>query len=137
MGNAGEVKVFGVGTVCLKTNIGSTLVLQNVKHTPDIPINLISVGQLNDDGYHNDLCNCQWKLTKGSLILARGRKHSNLYVTQGLILGESINLVEKETLSGLWLSHMSERGITYLSKKNLLAGMKQAKVKRCVSRETK
>ena len=27
---------------------------------------------------------------------------------------------------------MSKRGITYLSKKNLLAGMKQAKVKRCV-----
>ena len=27
MGNAGEVKVFGVGTVCLKTNTGSMLVL--------------------------------------------------------------------------------------------------------------
>ena len=27
---------------------------------------------------------------------------------------------------------MSEKGITYLAKKNLLAGMKQTKVKRCV-----
>ena len=27
---------------------------------------------------------------------------------------------------------MSERGITYLAEKNLLAGMKQTKVKRCV-----
>ena len=89
MGNAGEVKVFGVDTVCLKTNIGSTFVLQNVKHAPDIPINLISVGQLDDDDYHNDLCNGQWKLTKGSVILARGRKHSNLYVTEGSILGDS------------------------------------------------
>ena len=56
-------------------------------------------------------------------------------MTQGSILGDSINLVESETLSELWnkrLSHMSERGITYLAKKNLLAGMKQAKVKRCV-----
>ena len=53
MGNAGEGKVFGVGTVCLKTNTGSMLVLHNVKHAPDIPINLISVGQLNDDGYRN------------------------------------------------------------------------------------
>ena len=69
MGNAGEVKVFGVGTVCLKTNTGSTLVLQNVKHGPDIPLIFISVGQLDDDGYHNDLCNGQWKFTKGSLIL--------------------------------------------------------------------
>ena len=55
MGNSGEVKVFGVGTICLKTNTCSTLVSQNVKHAPDIPINLISVGQLDDDGYHNDL----------------------------------------------------------------------------------
>ena len=55
MGNAGEVKVFDVGIVCLKTNIGSTLVLQNVKHALDIPINLVSIGQLYDHGYHNDL----------------------------------------------------------------------------------
>ena len=53
-------------------------------------------------------------------------------MTQGLILGESINLVEKETLSGLWLSHMIESGITCLDKKNLLAGMKQTKYKRFV-----
>ena len=70
MGNAGEVNVFGVGIICLKTNTGSTLVLQNVKHAPDIPLNSISVRQLDDDGYHNDLFNCQWKITKGSLILA-------------------------------------------------------------------
>ena len=111
------------------------MVLHNVKHATDIPLNLISVGQLDDDSYHNDLFNGKWKLTKGSLILARGRKHSNLYVTQGSILGNYINLVESETLSELWhrrLSHMSERGITCLDKKNLLAGMKQTKVKRYV-----
>ena len=48
----------------------------------------MSVGQLDDDSYHNDLFNGQWKLTKGSLILDRGRKHSNFYVTQGSILGD-------------------------------------------------
>ena len=57
MGNAGEVKVFGVGTVCFKTNTGSTLVFQNIKHAPEIRLNLISVGKLDDDGYHNNLCN--------------------------------------------------------------------------------
>ena len=86
MSNAREVKVFVMGTICLKINTGSTLVVQNVKHAQDIPLNLISIEQLDDDGYHNDLCNGQWKLTKGSLILARGRKHSNLYVTKGSIL---------------------------------------------------
>ena len=56
-------------------------------------------------------------------------------MTQGSIFGDSINLVESETLSELWhkrLSNMSERGITCLAKKNSLAGMKQTKVKRCV-----
>ena len=50
MGNYCKVRVFGVGTVCLKTNIGKTLVLQNVKHDLNIPLNLIYVGQLDDDG---------------------------------------------------------------------------------------
>ena len=81
MGNACEVKVFVIGTVCLKINTGSTLVLQNVNHAPDIPLNLIYVGQLDDNSYHNDLFNGQWKLTKGSLILDIGTKYSNLYVT--------------------------------------------------------
>ena len=56
-------------------------------------------------------------------------------MTKGLILGHSINLVESKALSELWhkrLSQMSERGNSYLTKKNFLAGMKQAKVKRCV-----
>ena len=59
-----------------------------VKHALDIPLNFISLGQLDDDSYHNDLFNGQWKLTKGSSILALGRKHSILYVTQGSILGD-------------------------------------------------
>ncbi|KAH0687852.1 hypothetical protein KY285_018422 [Solanum tuberosum] len=42
MGNAGEVKVFGVGTVCLKTNSDSTLVLQNVL------ISFVDVGRLTE-----------------------------------------------------------------------------------------
>nr|XP_016495915.1 PREDICTED: uncharacterized protein LOC107814925 [Nicotiana tabacum] len=71
MGNASEVKVFGVGTVCLKTNNSSMLVLQDVKHAPDFPFNLISAGRLNDEGYHNALFNGQWKPTKGSLVVAR------------------------------------------------------------------
>ena len=56
-------------------------------------------------------------------------------MTKGLIHGHSINLVESEALSEMWhkrLSHMNERGITCLAKKNLVAGIKQTKVKKCV-----
>ena len=55
MGNNHEVEVIGIGTVCLESNNGSKLVLNNVKHAPDVRLNLISVGYLDDDGYVNTL----------------------------------------------------------------------------------
>lgn len=41
MDSTSEVKAFVIGTVCLKTNKCSTLVLHNVKHAPNFPLNLI------------------------------------------------------------------------------------------------
>lgn len=80
MGNDNEVEVLGIGTVCLESSNGSRLVLNNVKHAPDVRLNLITVGYLDDEGYVNTLGASQWKLTKGSMIVARGDKLSNLYV---------------------------------------------------------
>lgn len=51
MGNEIVSKVDGIGTINLKTSIGSKLVLNNVKHAPDVHLNLISVGVLDDEGY--------------------------------------------------------------------------------------
>ena len=56
--------------------------------------------------------------------MARGDKLSNLYVFQGSTSRGLINLVENDTSSELWhrrLSHMSEKGIDSLAKKNLLS----------------
>ena len=36
--------------------------------------NLIYVGKLDDEGYHSHLGESKWKLTKGSLVLARRKK---------------------------------------------------------------
>ena len=135
MGNNHEVEVIGIGTVCLESNNGSKLVLNNVKHAPDVRLNLISVGYLDDEGYVNTLGAGQWKLTRGLMVVARGDKLSNLYVFQGSMSRDSVNLVENDTSSELWhrrLSHMSEKGIDSLAKKNLLSGVKQAKLKKCV-----
>ncbi|KAF3650280.1 Eukaryotic translation initiation factor 3 subunit A [Capsicum annuum] len=74
MGNNNEVKVLFIGTICLESNNGSKLVLNNVKHAPDVRLNLISVGSLDDEGYVNTLGASQWKLTRGSMIVARGDK---------------------------------------------------------------
>ena len=101
MGNNHEVEVIGIGTVCLESNNGSKLVLNNVKHAPNVRLNLISVGYLDDEGYVNTLGVGQWKLTRGLMVVARGDKLSNLYVFQGSISRDSVNFVENDTSSEL------------------------------------
>ncbi|GLT31042.1 hypothetical protein SLA2020_058080 [Shorea laevis] len=49
MGDDGQIKVIGMGTVYLQTNNGTKLVLEDVKHAPNIQLNLISAGKLDDD----------------------------------------------------------------------------------------
>ena len=80
MGNNHEVEVYGIGIVCLETNNGSKLVLNNVKHAPNVLLNLIFVGYLGDEGYVNTLGVGKWKITRGSMVVARGDKLSNLYI---------------------------------------------------------
>ncbi|VFQ74381.1 unnamed protein product [Cuscuta campestris] len=64
-------KIIGMDTVCLKTNTGCRLTLRDVRHVPEFRFNLISGGGLNEDGYASRLGEGKWKLTKGSLIVAR------------------------------------------------------------------
>ncbi|CAA0830722.1 Unknown protein [Striga hermonthica] len=131
MGNDGIAKAVGMGDVHLETENGNTLVLRGVKHVPNIRMNLISTGKLDDEGFCNTFRDGKWKLTKGSLIVARGQKYSSLYVMNVKIVDPMINAVDDERTVELWhnrLSHMSEKGLTVLAKKNLLPGVKTAKV---------
>ena len=45
------VQVAGISDICLETSIGTKLVLKDVKHVPDIMMNLISTEKLDDEGY--------------------------------------------------------------------------------------
>ncbi|GJW64130.1 putative RNA-directed DNA polymerase [Tanacetum coccineum] len=49
------------------------LVLHNVKHVPDMRLNIISTGLLDEDGYHKCSGNGLWKVTLGSLIVCKGK----------------------------------------------------------------
>jgi len=54
-------------------------VLKDVRHVPDMCLNLISAGKLDDAGLVNHFGRGIWKPTKGSLIVARGKKEGSLY----------------------------------------------------------
>ncbi|KAK8530739.1 hypothetical protein V6N12_013241 [Hibiscus sabdariffa] len=78
----GLVSVTSIGDVSLVSNDSTKLILKDVRHAPDIRLNLISAGRLDDEGFCNTFCDGQWTLTKGSLVVARGKKISNLYLMQ-------------------------------------------------------
>lgn len=124
MGNDGVVKAVGMRDVCLETNNGNTLVLKNVKHNPDIRMNLIFTCKLDDERFCNTFRNSQWKLIKGSMVVVKGKKCSSLYVMQAKIVDSITNAVESEGVVELWhnkLSHMSEKCLMMLEKKNLFS----------------
>ena len=64
---------------CLKSSVGTKLVLNNVKHAPNFRLHLISVGVLDDKGNVSTNDDGKWKLIKGSLVVARTNKRCGLY----------------------------------------------------------
>ena len=72
MGNSSSVKIEGIGDVQVRTNIGYTIILKDVRHVPDIRLNLLSGIPFDKEGYDSHFGNGTWKLMKGSIIVARG-----------------------------------------------------------------
>jgi len=111
MGNSDVSKVIGMGDVYLKTDVGCNLLLKNVRHVPDIRLHLISTGALDDDGYCNSFFDGKWKLTKGSMVVAKGKKTGSLYTMQADLIKEEVNAVEDSSVD-LWhmrLGHLSKK----------------------------
>ena len=65
MGNSSYSKIVGIGDVYIETNVGSTMMLKDVRHVQDLRINVFSTLAIDQAGYCNYLANGRWKLTKG------------------------------------------------------------------------
>lgn len=94
-----------------------------MKHVPDIRLNLISVRKLDADDYCNTFVNRLGKLTKASLIVAKGTRSSSLYVLHAKIYNHVVNIAEKVDISKLShkrLCHANKKGLNLLGKKTLL-----------------
>ncbi|KAE8729558.1 hypothetical protein F3Y22_tig00003507pilonHSYRG00010 [Hibiscus syriacus] len=99
----------------LKLPNQTTWNLKRVRHIPGLKKNLISVGQLDGEGYCKTFSGCEWKITKGALLIARGKKTGTIYVTSNL--ENIITVVDVDVKSNLWhqrLGHMSEKGMKTL-----------------------
>ncbi|GKG35844.1 retrovirus-related pol polyprotein from transposon TNT 1-94, partial [Tanacetum coccineum] len=75
-----------------------------------------------------------WKVTLGSLIVARGKRESKLYMTHLKISKSIVNAIDNDDMTELWhkrLGNMSEKGMSILSKKNVLSGVHDINLKKC------
>ena len=110
MGDNGACKIADIGSVCLTTSSGCRLILRDVRHVPDIRLNLISIGRLNDEGYYNgSFQNDMWKFCKGSLIVARAQKQGTLYMMHVRLCKSKMNVAANSSgeLGHKRLDHMS------------------------------
>ncbi|KAL2225185.1 UNVERIFIED_CONTAM: Retrovirus-related Pol polyprotein from transposon TNT 1-94, partial [Sesamum indicum] len=104
------LKIVGKGDVRIKSTNGSCWTLHDVRHIPGLKRNLISVGQLDSDGFHTTFGDAKWKISRGAMTLARGLK-----LTCGTIA----------------LGHMSEKGMNVLKSKGRLPELKSVEVGHC------
>ncbi|KAE8660964.1 hypothetical protein F3Y22_tig00116944pilonHSYRG00191 [Hibiscus syriacus] len=82
IGGNSLVLVIGMRDVSLVSNNGTNLTLKDIKHAPYIHLNLISAGKLDDEEFCNTFSEERWKLAKGSLLVARGKKELKFYLMQ-------------------------------------------------------
>ena len=110
----------GIGDICIETNVGYRLMLRDVRHVLDLRLNLMSRIALDKEGFKNYFGNGRWKLTKGTMVVARGEVCFMLYKTLGKICKNGLN-VATDSSPSLWhkiLGHISEKGLQILAKKN-------------------
>ena len=103
-----------------------------MRHVPDIRLILISTGKLDDAGLDSNFASGKLKLTKGSLIMARGRKKGSLYVAQAKLFKKEVNIASDDM--DIWhqrLGHMSEKCLNIISRKKLLPGIKGRSLTPC------
>ncbi|GKD81034.1 retrovirus-related pol polyprotein from transposon TNT 1-94 [Tanacetum coccineum] len=74
--------IAGIGDVVLKTSFGTSWTLKDVRYISGLKRRLISVGQLDEECYHIGFGDQQWKVTKGSLVVAHGNKRGSLYMVE-------------------------------------------------------
>ena len=101
VGNSQHCAVIGIGTIELNLPGGSTLVLHNVRHVPELSRPLISVGQLDEAGIHAGFSSGGWTLHRGNLLLARGPKVHSLYPLYVTLREGDLFLVDIP-VSSLW-----------------------------------
>ena len=66
--------IIGRHDINIRTSNVSVWTLNNVIHILTLKRNLISIGHLDDEGHYTTSGDGHWKVMKGNLVIARGKK---------------------------------------------------------------
>ncbi|KAL5757330.1 hypothetical protein ACOSP7_019941 [Xanthoceras sorbifolium] len=138
MGNNHACKIAGMGTIKIKMHDGVVRTLTDVRHIPDLKRNLISLSTLDSNGYKFTGGDGVLKVAKGSLIVMKAEKIGKLYILKGSTVtgaaAVSTSSLSDSDVTRLWhmrLGHMSEKGLSELSRRGLLCGQSTSKLDFC------
>lgn len=126
-----SLDIVGRGDIDIKTSSGTLWTLHNVRHIPALKRNLISIGQLDDEGHYTTFGDGAWKVTKGNLVVARGKKRGSLYMIADEDMVAVTEAVNNSTLWHQRLGHMSEKGMKLMAAKGKLSSLKHVDVGVC------
>ena len=129
LGDNKDINVEGKGIVSLKTSYGKVKLLHDVQFVPNLAHNLLSVGQLLENGYSVlfDGLTCSIKdRNTGRDIISTHKTKNNMFSLEITNL-ESLNLtVKNQQNSKLWhlrYGHLNAESLRLLSQKNLVHGI--------------
>ncbi|MBA0779860.1 hypothetical protein Gotri_004050 [Gossypium trilobum] len=83
MGNDSSSKVISIGTVKIRMHDGTIRTLSDVRYVPDLRKNLISLSILDSKGYRINIELSSIKVSRGALVLLKGKRIDNLYILEG------------------------------------------------------
>ena len=79
---------------------GNYWLLHEVRHVPRLSRNLISTGKLGGEGCVVTFNDKNWKVSKGSLVAAKGAKVGTLYLCTGHLVPSTLIVLEKDECLG-------------------------------------
>lgn len=83
LGNNKACEVKGIGSIVIKIHDGISRTVQNVRYVPDLKRNLLSIGMFGKCGFTIKIDNGILKVTRGSLVVMKGKLGNGLYLLVG------------------------------------------------------
>ncbi|KAK5812564.1 hypothetical protein PVK06_027999 [Gossypium arboreum] len=136
--NDSSSKVIGIDTVKIKMHDGTIRTLSDVRYVPDLRKNLIFLSILDLKGCKINIESSGIKVSRGALVLLKGKRTDSLYILEGYTvtseIGRPSSVMEfKSTcLERRQLGHRREKGMTVSLKRGSFLDAGFEKLGHCV-----